>query len=45
MQAMETLVDSGAVKAIGLSNFNRKQIERVLENARIRPANIQVSVL
>ncbi|CRL00278.1 CLUMA_CG013551, isoform A [Clunio marinus] len=41
-KAMENLVDSGLIKSIGLSNFNSKQIERVLEIARIPPVMNQV---
>ena len=40
--AMEALVDRGLVKSIGLSNFNRAQIERVLRVARIKPAVLQI---
>ncbi|KAF4517437.1 hypothetical protein B566_EDAN005046 [Ephemera danica] len=41
---MENQVTAGRVKAIGLSNFNPRQIERVVENAKIKPANLQVEL-
>ncbi|XP_055855493.1 aldo-keto reductase family 1 member B1-like isoform X1 [Episyrphus balteatus] len=39
---MEKLVDDGLAKSIGISNFNKKQIERVLAVARIPPATNQI---
>lgn len=39
---MEKLVDDGLCKSIGISNFNSKQVERLLKNARIQPATNQV---
>lgn len=39
---MEKLVADGLVKSIGVSNFNKKQIERVLAVAKIPPATNQV---
>lgn len=41
-KAMEKLVDDGLVKNIGLSNFNRKQVQRVLDVARIKPVTNQI---
>lgn len=43
-KAMEAQVDAGRTKAIGLSNFNITQIKRVLQAARIPPANLQVEL-
>lgn len=41
-KGMEHLVDKGFVRSIGLSNFNQNQINRVLNNCKIRPTNNQI---
>uniref|UniRef100_F7CBN0 Aldo-keto reductase family 1 member A1 n=4 Tax=Equus TaxID=9789 RepID=F7CBN0_HORSE len=41
-KAMETLVAKGLVRALGLSNFNSRQIDDVLSVASVRPAVLQV---
>ncbi|CAL8103246.1 unnamed protein product [Orchesella dallaii] len=41
---MEKLVDSGKARAIGLSNYNERQVEKIMKNARIPPANLQVEL-
>nr|CAI5830163.1 unnamed protein product [Callosobruchus analis] len=41
---MEEQVDAGRTKAIGLSNFNQRQIERILKSARIKPACLQIEI-
>lgn len=41
-KAMELQVKAGRAKAIGLSNFNEAQIQRILKIAEIPPANLQV---
>ncbi|KAL1491296.1 hypothetical protein ABEB36_011914 [Hypothenemus hampei] len=38
----EEQVDQGRTRTIGISNFNIKQIERILKIARIKPASLQV---
>ena len=39
---MEKLVENGLVKNIGISNFNSKQIERILAICKIKPVTNQV---
>ena len=41
-KALESLVDEGRCKAIGLSNVNLEQLKEVFDSARIKPAVIQV---
>ena len=41
-RALEALVDEGLVKAIGVSNFNAKQLGAICSSARIPPACNQV---
>lgn len=38
---MEKAVKEGKVKAIGLSNFNEKQIQEILDNCEIKPTVLQ----
>uniref|UniRef100_A0A182JHF8 NADP-dependent oxidoreductase domain-containing protein n=1 Tax=Anopheles atroparvus TaxID=41427 RepID=A0A182JHF8_ANOAO len=40
--AMERLVEAGLVRNIGLSNFNSRQVQRVLDVAIISPATNQI---
>lgn len=41
---MEKQVESGRTKAVGLSNFNEEQVERISKLSRIKPSNLQVEL-
>ncbi|VDO00785.1 unnamed protein product [Rodentolepis nana] len=41
-RAMEKLVEAGLVRNLGLSNFNRSQIDRIFEVAIIKPTVLQI---
>ncbi|KAJ4436631.1 hypothetical protein ANN_16762, partial [Periplaneta americana] len=43
-KAMEKQVDLGRTRSIGLSNFNSRQIARIVKAAHIKPANLQVEL-
>ncbi|KAH9375659.1 hypothetical protein HPB48_020859 [Haemaphysalis longicornis] len=44
MQGMEEAANLGMTRSIGLCNFNKTQISRILEVAMIKPANLQVLI-
>ena len=41
---MESLVDEGLIKSIGLSNFTISQMDRIIKNCRIKPVMEQVEL-
>lgn len=41
---MEEFVSVGLIKSIGISNFNERQIQRILDNSTIRPACLQIEL-
>ncbi|XP_037035048.1 aldose reductase-related protein 2-like [Bradysia coprophila] len=43
-KAMEVQVDNGLTRSIGISNFRRTQVERIMKVARIQPANQQIEL-
>lgn len=43
-KAMEEAVKAKKVITIGLSNFNHKQIQRVIDNSEVKPAVLQVEL-
>ncbi|XP_014273986.1 1,5-anhydro-D-fructose reductase [Halyomorpha halys] len=40
-KGMEAQVEAGRTKYIGISKFNQSQIQRILDNCKIRPASLQ----
>ncbi|XP_073982060.1 1,5-anhydro-D-fructose reductase-like [Rhodnius prolixus] len=41
---MEKQVNEGRTRSIGVSNFNLKQLKRIVENSQIKPVNNQVEM-
>lgn len=37
-------MDSGLARAIGVCNFNSKQMERIVKNCRIKPAVLEIEL-
>lgn len=37
-------MDLGLTRSIGISNFNKSQIQRILQNSRIPPSSLQVEL-
>lgn len=42
-KALEKLVEKGLIKSIGVSNFNKRQVEDILRIAKIKPVTNQVN--
>ncbi|XP_023935313.1 aldo-keto reductase AKR2E4 [Bicyclus anynana] len=43
-RGMEDAQQLGLVRSIGLSNFNRKQLERVIKEGSVKPAVLQIEI-
>ncbi|XP_063544803.1 aldo-keto reductase AKR2E4-like [Cydia strobilella] len=43
-QAMIAVKDKGLTKSIGVSNFNQKQLERLIKASNVKPAMLQVEL-
>jgi len=43
-KAMEAVNKKGLAKSIGVSNFNKKQLERLIANSSVVPANNQIEI-
>lgn len=44
MQKFEEFVGTGLIKSIGISNFNKRQVQRIIHNATIQPASLQIEL-
>lgn len=38
------MVGLGLIKSIGVSNFNERQVQRIIDNATIKPVNLQIEM-
>lgn len=38
------MVTKGLAKSIGVSNFNKSQVERIIKNSTIKPTNLQIEL-
>jgi len=43
-EAFESFVNEGLVRSVGISNFSLKQLKRLIENCKIKPAVLQIEV-
>jgi len=43
-RALEDSMKAGKIRSIGISNFNHKQIQRVIDNCTIKPSVLQVEM-
>uniref|UniRef100_A0A183G493 Aldo_ket_red domain-containing protein n=1 Tax=Heligmosomoides polygyrus TaxID=6339 RepID=A0A183G493_HELPZ len=43
-KVLENFVKDGKIRSIGVSNFNHKQIERIIANCAVLPAVLQVEL-
>uniref|UniRef100_A0A158PAV0 Aldo_ket_red domain-containing protein n=1 Tax=Angiostrongylus cantonensis TaxID=6313 RepID=A0A158PAV0_ANGCA len=43
-KVLEDFVEKGKIQSIGISNFNHKQIERLITNGTIKPAVLQIEL-
>ena len=43
-KSMEDLYNQGHIKSIGLCNFNKSQIEEILNNCKVKPSLVQIEV-
>lgn len=44
-RGLEDVVSLGLAKSIGVSNFNKEQLERLLKEAKLKPAVLQIEVI
>jgi diketogulonate reductase-like aldo/keto reductase len=43
-EGMEECKKLGLAKSIGVSNFNEKQIQRIIDHSKVKPAALEIEV-